>query len=110
MDETTHVTDIQVIYSEKLLPTIDHCLKGGNVLGPARVRENQFLLVEAERGVLRCPHTESLEGSPGETLDSVQVFKNPFQVVRRKVQKSKSKQSVASKKANNGKQIKVKSA
>ena len=35
---------------------------------------------------------------------------NPFQVVRRKVQKSKSKQSVASKKANNGKQIKVKSA
>ena len=68
MDETTHVTDIQVIYSEKLLPTIDHCLKGGNVLGPARVRENQFLLVETERGVLRCPHTESLERPPSKNL------------------------------------------
>ena len=110
MDETTHVTDIQVIYSKKLLSTIDHCLEGGNVLGPARVRENKLLLVEAERGVLCRPHTESLEGPPGETLDSVQVSTNPFQVVRRKVQKSKSKQSVASKKANNGKQIKVKSA
>ena len=110
MDETTHVTDIQVIYSEKWLPTIDHCLEGGNLLGPAWVRENKLLLMEAERGVLRRPHTESLEGPPGETLDSVQVSTNPFQVVRRKVQKSKSKQSVASKKANNGKQIKVKSA
>ena len=39
-----------------------------------------------------------------------QVLSILFQVVRRKVQKSKSKQSVASKKANNGKQIKVKSA
>ena len=47
-------------------------VKGGHVCGPAWVRENQFLPVEAERGILCCPHTESLEGSPGKTLDSVQ--------------------------------------
>ena len=115
MDETTHVTDIQVRenFLFRCVPSTRPpftIVQGGNVRGPAWIRENKFLPVEAERGILRCPHTESLEGSPSKTSDSVQKVSNPFQVVRRKVQKSKSKQSVASKNANNGKQIKVKSA
>ena len=99
---------------------------GGHICRPAWLRKNKFLIVETERGILCCSHSEGLEGPPGELsllfLDEITklipiflnrrrfILKiNSFQDVRRKVQKSKSKQSL-SKKANNGKQIKVKSA
>ena len=125
MDETTHVTDIQVQDKKKVF--FYSTFPGGHICGPAWLWKNKFLIVETERGILCCSHSEGLEGPPGELsllfLDEITklipIFLNrrrfiineitSFQDVRRKVQKSKSKQSL-SKKANNGKQIKVKSA
>ena len=125
MDETTHVTDIQV--QDKKKRFFYSTFSGGHICRPAWLRKNKFLIVETERGILCCSHSEGLEGPPGEMslrfLDKVTklipIFLNRrrfiineitcLQDVRRKVQKSKSKQSL-SKKANNGKQIKVKSA
>ena len=124
MDETTHVTDIQV--QDKKKRFFYSTFSGGHICRPAWLRTNEFLIVETERGILCCSHSEGLEGPPGELsllfLDEITklipIFLNrrrfilkitSFQDVRRKVQKSKSKQSL-SKKANNGKQIKVKSA
>ena len=82
MDETTHVTDIQVRenFLFRCVPSTRPpftIVQGGNVRGPAWIRENKFLPVEAERGILRCPHTESLEGSPSKTSDFLSSVK-PF--------------------------------
>ena len=124
MDETTHVTDIQV--QDKKKRFFYSTFSGGHICRPAWLRKNKFLIVETERGILCCSHSEDLEGSSGElslrflhkVTKLIPIFLNrrkfifkitSFQDVRRKVQKSKSKQSL-SKKANNGKQIKVKSA
>ena len=73
MDETTHVTDIQV--QDKKKRFFYSTFSGGHICRPAWLRTNKFLIVETERGILCCSHSEGLEGPPGELFNSNDYYK-----------------------------------
>ena len=108
MDETTHVTDIQVRLN--FHSSVFHLSKVATFADrPGYERTSSSLWKQREE---YCAALIQKAWKDHQVRLCTFGFRSSFlfQVVRRKVQKSKSKQSVASKKANNGKQIKVKSA